>query len=338
MKGKSPREERQIPVFVVVQPRTLLLDIAGPLEVLRRANREQKSVRFDVQYVGPLSEVMSSIGLRISNIAPLPVEVPDGAMIVVSGDVDVVLGSTAASSTKEESKACERIVVWLKQHVTEDHLLVTICSGALLAAKAGLLDGYSCTTHHLSCSALQSVAPSAKVQENRLYVEDRRRFTSAGITAGIDLMLHIVSQFTDYVCVAAIARYLVLYLRRSGGDPQLSPWLDGRNHLHPAVHHAQDLIAANPAGNISLDSMARKVGLSSRQLTRLFAENTGATLTEYRNRLRIALAQELLRQTSFDVEQVAERTGFGSSRHLRRAWKEFLGGSPKEGKSARIRC
>ncbi len=111
---------------------------------------------------------------------------------------------------------------------------MTICSGALLAARAGLLDGYSCTTHHLTIGELERLAPAARVQENRLFVEDGERLTSAGITAGIDLMLHIVAGLADHATALAVARYLVVYLRRSGSDPQLSPWLEGRNHMNPS--------------------------------------------------------------------------------------------------------
>jgi transcriptional regulator GlxA family with amidase domain len=168
------------------------------------------------------------------------------------------------------------------------------------------------------------------VLENRLYVEDGERYTSAGVTSGIDLMLHIVSQLTDDACAAAIARYLVVYLRRGGSDPQLSPWLEGRNHLHPAVHRVQDAIAANPAKKWTLRGLARIAGASSRHLTRLFQEYAGMSVTDYKNSLRVALARELLSQTSLDMERVAERAGFASTRQLRRAWGRFYETAPRQ--------
>src|SRR5262249_28626376 len=154
-----------------------------------------------------------------------------------------------------------------------------------------------------------------------------------GVLAGVDLTLHLVGQVTDESCVAAIARYMVVYLRRSGVDPQLSPWLEGRNHIHPAVHRAQDAITRDPAKPWSLTRLARTVGASDRHLSRLFHEHTGMSITDYRNRVRVALAHELLSQTHLDVEHVAERAGFGSTRQLRRAWRRLYGTTPREARA-----
>ena len=118
-------------------------------------------------------------------------------------------------------------------------------------------------------------APAARVKENRLYVEDGERLTSAGITAGVDLMLHIVAGMAGHATALAVARYLVVYLRRGGADPQLSPWLEGRNHIHPAVHRAQDAVGADPAHGWSLGALARVSATSSRNLSRLFNEDAG---------------------------------------------------------------
>jgi transcriptional regulator GlxA family with amidase domain len=198
---------------------------------------------------------------------------------------------------------------------------MTICSGALLAARAGLLDGYSCTTHHAECGELAALAPQAKVLDNRLFVIDGERYTSAGVTAGLDLMLNVVSSLTGHACALAIARHLVLYLRREGADPQISPWLAGRNHLHPAVHRVQDAIIANPAENWTLTRLAKIANSSPRHLSRLFNEHAGMNMTTYINSLRVALAHQLLTSSRLDMERVAERTGFASSRQLRRAWR-----------------
>ncbi len=171
------------------------------------------------------------------------------------------------------------IVDWLRACVRPGHTLMTICSGALLAARAGLLDGYSCTTHHAECGELAALAPRAKVLDNRLFVIDGERYTSAGVTAGLDLMLNVVSSLAGHACALAIARHLVLYLRREGADPQISPWLAGRNHLHPAVHRVQDAIIANPAENWTLTRLAKIANTSSRHLSRLFNEHAGMNIS-----------------------------------------------------------
>jgi transcriptional regulator GlxA family with amidase domain len=334
----ATREPRRIPVFVVVPPRLLLLDIAGPLEVLRQANRVQDAVRFEVLYVGPQSTLQTSIGVTLSAIAPLPKELNDGAWVVLAGDVEQVMecaGKTAPEKSAGDEEAEQAIVNWLKETIRPGHKLISICTGALALARAGLLDGYACTTHYLSYEELAEIAPKARVLENRLYVVDGDRYSSAGITAGIDLMLHVVQQCIDESCALAVARYLLVYLRRSGSDPQLSPWLEGRNHIHPAVHRAQDAIAADVTKTWSLAALARVAGASDRHLSRLFHEHVGMGIPEYRNRLRVAHAQELLRETRIDMERVAEQSGFNSTRQLRRAWQRLHKTPPREARVGR---
>lgn len=325
MRAEAPR---RIPVYVVLSPRTLLLDVAGPIEVLRKANLEQEAIRFDVSYVGPCARVMSSIGLVLSEIAPLPARLPDGAMVVLAGDAEVVLGADEPVPVSADEGA--GIVAWLREAVRPGHRLVSICSGALLAGRAGLLDGHECTTHHGCCAELAALAPKARVLENRLFVESGDRFTSAGITAGIDLMLNLVGCMAGPACAVTVARYLVVYLRRGGADPQLSPWLEGRNHLHPAVHRVQDAVSAEPARPWSLEELAAIAHASPRHLSRVFNEHAGMSVTAYVNRLRVALAQNLLSHTRLDMERVAERAGFASARQLRRAWGKVHAAPPRE--------
>ncbi|MBD8894231.1 GlxA family transcriptional regulator [Roseibium litorale] len=318
---------RIIPVFVVVPPRALLLDIAGPLEVLRKANFLQDAGRYEVTYVGPCETVVSSVGLELSGIASLPDYLPGGAMVVVSGAADLPLGLEQEDHSADA--VLEKLIVrWLAKAVVPGIRLVTICSGALLAARAGLLEGVECTTHHATIDQLQREAPTARVRDNRLFVEDGDRLTSAGITAGIDLMLAIVAKEFGHGTALAVARYLVVYMRRGAGDPQVSPWLEGRNHLHPAIHRAQDAVAADPARDWSVEALADAAGTSPRNLSRLFNSHSGMSVTDYVNRMRIALARELLRETRLDMESIAEKTGFSSTRQFRRAWSRLHDGSP----------
>jgi transcriptional regulator GlxA family with amidase domain len=142
-------------------------------------------------------------------------------------------------------------------------------------------------------------------------------------------MLHIVSQLTNRSCAVAIARYLPVYLRRSGADP-LSPWLEGRNHIHPAVHRVKDAIAGNITEPWTLSKLARIAGAGNRHLSRLFNENVGMSIKDYCNRLRVAFARERLTQTSLDMEGVAERIGFASSRQLRRAGHKVYPPAPRQ--------
>ncbi|WGF89603.1 GlxA family transcriptional regulator [Marinivivus vitaminiproducens] len=326
---------RVIPVLMVLPPRTLLLDVAGPIEALRKANLVQDRIRFDVVYAGASSGIVSSIGLELGRIGALPQEVAAGTIVVLSGSASSVLGGTDVPGQDDRAKD-DAIVAWLRRAVDARHSLVSICSGALLAGRAGLLDGRLCTTHHACAAELSAVAPRATVVQNRLFVEDGPVLTSAGVTAGIDLMLHLIARLAGPACALAVARYLVVYLRRSGTDPQLSPWLEGRNHIHPAVHRVQDAIAAEPARHWSLGDLATVAAASPRHLSRLFNEHVGMSVTDYISRLRVALAQELIAQTRLGMEHVAEQAGFASSRQLRRAWARLHAEPPSRARTAAL--
>ncbi len=327
---RRPPGPRIVPVLAVLPTNTALLDMAGPIDVLRSANELQGAVRFDVRCVGPTRDVMTSVGLRLHGVQPLPPAVPDGAILLVMASMGGPPLGPKLPGPWNPTKGDEVIVHWLRSVFRPGHKLVTVCTGALLAARAGLLDGVACTTYFAGCAELAAIAPRARVLENRIFVEDRDRYTSAGVTAGIDLMLHLVGQYTDPASVVKTARTLVMYQRRTGCDPQLSPWTDGRNHLHPAVHRVQDAITADPARAWSLEELSRVAGTSSRHLARLFHDQVGSSVTDYRNRLRVALARELVLQTRLDMERVAERAGFGSTRHLRRAWRAVHEGAPSD--------
>jgi transcriptional regulator GlxA family with amidase domain len=317
---------RVIPVYVVVPPRALLLDVAGPVEVLRMTNLAQAGLRFEVRFVGAAPRVHSSVGLGLAGLAPLPARLPGDAMVLVSGSVDVPLGEPPAAERDDEDEAA--IVAWLRRVILPGVRLVTICAGAMLAARAGLLDGCECTTHHENIDRLAQLAPRARIRENRLFVQDGERMTSAGVTAGVDLMLAIVAQEAGHAIALTVARKLVVYLRRTGADPQLSPWLEGRNHLHPAIHRVQDAVGADPARPWTLPALAEVAATSPRHLSRLFNEHAAMSVTDYVNRMRVALARQLVVGSTLDMERVAERSGFSSARQFRRAWGRVYAAPP----------
>lgn len=305
-----------IPVFVILPPQTLLLDVAGPVEVLRYANQEQDAVRFDCRYVAASDTQTTTIGLALAGLEALPEELPPHALVLISGGS---LLETEQGGTGQERRV---LADWLRRAVRDDTMIVSICSGALIAAEAGVFDGHQCTTHADCITELRRLAPLAHVLDNRLFVEDGRRFSSAGISTGIDLLLHIVSSLTSPVIASRIAQIMVIYIRRTAHDPQISPWLSGRNHIHPSVHKAQDAIVADPAADWSLARIARAAGLSERHLSRLFRDHTGVSVVDYINLMRVNLARDILVHSRLDMEAVAERSGFASARHLRRVWQQ----------------
>ncbi|MCB8840110.1 GlxA family transcriptional regulator [Aurantimonas sp. VKM B-3413] len=323
------------PVLLVVPPRPLLLDIAGPAEVLRRANMVEPPRPFELRFVSPSRELVTSVGLPIGPLEQLPNELPPGVIVIVVGAADTVLGAAGPRESDAERDLGRRAIVgWLRDVVAPslrsdgEALIVSICSGALLLGEAGLLHRRHCTTHFGMLEDLARAAPTATVFADRLFVEDGAVWTSAGVTAGIDLTLHLVSRLCGPAVASDAAKHLVVYLRRSGGDPQLSPWLEGRNHLHPAVHLVQDAICAAPGRDWTVAELAGIAAASERTLSRLFRQNVGTTIPGYVNRLRATLAAEMLAHSGLGLEQVAERCGFGSARQLRRVFAQHHAASP----------
>lgn len=299
-------------IYFITLPGVMALDLAGPAEALRLAGA------FRLHYVSPQEEAEMSTGLVVARLQPLPENLAPGSIIIVPG-VD----------HSAENFATPVAVItrdWLKRQKSAiecgDITLVCICSGSLLAGQAGLLDGYQCTTHHDVIARLRQQVPGAQVKDNRIFVEDRFVLTSAGITAGIDLSLHIISSRLGAQTALEVAREMVVYFRRAGDDPQLSPWLRYRNHLHPAVHRAQNLMAAEPESPWQVEDVAARAHISSRHLTRLFRQHLGISVRDYHEQLRIAVAQQRLQQGA-GIEKAALAAGFSSARQLRRAQERW---------------
>jgi transcriptional regulator GlxA family with amidase domain len=254
--------------------------------------------------------------LHLDKLEPLPQHIPDHSVIVVTG--------VTSKGLRLDSAPAITLVRWLKRAMENETVtLMCVCAGALLAAKAGVLKGRECTTHHQHIDDLMQMEPAATVHANRIFVEDGRVFTSAGVTAGLDLTLYVIGQQLGHQVVAAVARDLVVYMRRSGGDPQLSPWVMHRNHLNPVLHRVQDAVIRDPAANWSAARLAAVACTSARNLARLFAEHAGCSPLDYVQRLRVALARELVSNSELGMERVAEKTGFSSAHQLRRVWRRW---------------
>ena len=304
-------------IWIVVTPGVLLLDLAGPAEAFRLARRA--GAPLELHLCGPTPEATTSLGVPLAGLEPLPTSLPPRDVVVVAGCED---------SARHYARAeASRVVSWLRA-LPEGTRTASVCSGALLLARAGRLDGRSCTTHHTLLDRLRAEAPQARVEEDRIFVDDGTVLSSAGITAGIDLALHLIEQTSGPGVAQAVAREMVVFMRRSEHDPQLSPWLMNRNHLHPAVHRVQDEIARDPTRSRPRSELAALGNVSERHLARLFREHAGVSIGEYQRGLRVAQAQRLLQDDRMTVERAAELAGFGSARDMRRAWRRHAGGTP----------
>jgi transcriptional regulator GlxA family with amidase domain len=302
-------------VLFAILPEVVLLDVAGAGEAFRIAEREAPG-SYQLRFVSAQSSVRAAVGLHLSKLEPLPAHVPDHSVVVITGVTSRGLSLDSAPATA--------LVRWLKRTMENETVtLMCVCAGALLAAKAGLLERRECTTHHHHIDDLTRLEPTATVHANRIFVEDGRVFTSAGVTAGTDLALYVIGQQLGHHVAATVARDLVVYMRRSGGDPQLSPWVMHRNHVHPVLHRVQDAVIKNPAAQWSATRLAAIACMSPRNLARLFAEHAGCSPLDYVQRLRVALARELVTNSELGMERVAERTGFSSAHQLRRVWRRW---------------
>lgn len=301
-------------VYFVTLPGVMALDLVGPAEALRLTGQ------FRLHYISPQDEAETSTGLKVGSLQPLPQAFAAGSIIIIPG--------VEHSAENFATPAALIVRDWLQRQKMAiergDTTLVCICSGSLLAGQAGLLDGYQCTTHHDVIERLKRQVPAAQVKDNRIFVEDRFVLTSAGITAGIDLTLHIISSRLGAQAALEVAREMVVYFRRAGDDPQLSPWLRYRNHIHPAVHRAQNLMSATPEASWQVEEVAAKAHVSGRHLTRLFRQHLGISVRDYHEQLRIAVAQQRLQQ-GFGIEKAALAAGFTSGRQLRRAQERWPG-------------
>ena len=321
-----------IDLLFVIAPHSLLLDIAGPAEAFRLANlhRHLRGLppRFRFRFSGPAAQVSTSVGLGLVDLEPLPEELSPPTWVVLVGQPSAQLGKVTPAIVATGQ--------WLKQRLGEPlraadppHRVLAICSGALLAARAGLLANRRCTTHHELLPQLRALAPEAQVIDNRVFVVDGPLASSAGITAGIDLALHLIAEECGEALAACVAEDMVVYLRRSQRDPELSPFLVHRRHLHAVVHRVQDAIITRPECDWDMAALAAVGHATERHLLRLFIEHAGVSPLHYLRLIRLERARQAL-EYGASVTRAADVAGFRSGLQLRRAWSRQWGGSPRD--------
>jgi transcriptional regulator GlxA family with amidase domain len=308
-------------VLVLLLPDVHLLDLAGPVQALFEANAF--GGRYELAYVGRDPQVRSAQGLALSELGPLPEPRADDLVLVPGMDSRGLgrLGSHVPAG-------------WLRRAHAAGARIATVCSGAFALARAGLLDGRSCTTHWKVAARLQREHPRARVLQNRLFVRDGRLVTSAGVASGIDMALALIEEDLGPLAVARVARELVVYLRRDGASPQQSAFLEHRTHLHPGVHRVQDFLVAHPEERPSLTELSDRAGMSVRNLTRVFRRETGITLKDFAQGVKLQVARDLLQGADLKVEAVASSCGFDDARQLRRLWRQRYGTSVSEWRRA----
>ena len=301
-------------VAFIIPPTVELLDLAGPVQVFTEA----KFYGFDIEieFYTYENKPVSTAGL---GFGPLPdftkAKLQEGDFVFVPGIDNEYANSFSFKSQRP-------FFNWLKACYEKKVNVCSICNGAFALGHAGLLDNNECTTHWRRVKALQTQFPRSKVIADILYIKSNNIYTSAGISAGIDLALEIMEDLKGPLFTHKVARGLVVYHRRSGKHNQQSIYLDYRNHINPQVHEVQDYLLENLSKENDIETLASLVGMSARNLSRVFKVKTGSTILEYLTLLRIEYAKTMLNNPDYTMDYIASQCGFKTVRQLQRILKK----------------
>lgn len=297
----------------IIPPTVELLDLSGPAQVFTEA--KVHGMEIDMEFYQYSEEPVSTAGLGFGKIASYKTaKLKEGDFVFVPGMDNDYVNSFSFKAERE-------FFNWLKECSEKRITVCSICSGAFALGHAGLLRDTECTTHWRRVDALQAQFPQARVLADILYIKSNNVYTSAGISAGIDLALAILEDLKGALFTHKVARGLVVYHRRSGSHKQQSIYLDYRNHINPQVHEVQDYMIDNLSKENSIESLASLVGMSPRNLSRVFKEKTGSTVLEYLTLLRKEYASTMLNNPEYTIEYIASQCGFKTARQLQRILK-----------------
>ncbi|MFC8537628.1 GlxA family transcriptional regulator [Streptomyces sp. NPDC057249] len=307
---------KQRSVLVVLFDGVQSLDVTGPMEVFAGASRFP-----DVSYE-----------LRTASLHGAPVRTSCGLTLVPdAGLTDAPAPHTllvpGGRGTRDPDPG---LVDWLRAHGPLPERLVSVCSGALLLAAAGQLDGHRATTHWNVCGKLAREYPAVEVDPEPIFVRDGRIATSAGVTAGIDLALALVEEDHGRDVALTVARHLVVFLRRPGGQSQFSAQLSAQTARREPLREVQHWITEHPGADLSVEALAARARLSPRHFARAFQAETGTTPGRYVDRVRLEHARRLLEDTTDGVAGIARSCGYGTPEAMRRAFVRALGAGPAE--------
>ena len=309
-------------VEVLAFPAVQLLDVTGPVQVFASANDFAAEAGtmppYEVHIVTQGGQsVTASAGVALAT-RPLPA--PGSAL-----DTLVIAGGPGVAAAASDSA----LVDWVRQRTEDARRVASVCTGAFLLAASGALDGKRAATHWSVCAEFARRFPTVRVESDPIFVRDGTVWTSAGVTAGIDLALALVEEDLGRAAALAVARYLVVFLKRPGGQAQYSAVLSlqAADDRFGALH---EWINQHLAGDISLPVLARQAGMSERSFSRRYAEATGMTPGRAVEQLRLEAARRLLLETRLPVKRIAQRCGFGSEETMRRSFNRLLAVAPQD--------
>lgn len=303
-------------IYFLIVPKTHPLDIIGPAQLFYECKDNGADLNLFFVSTTENTELESSIGLGFSKLTPYKnVTLEQGDIVVIPGiefdllmDVDFKLES-------------QDFYNWMRTQYANGVTMVSVCTGAFLLGESGLLKGKNATTHWKAFDIFEQKYPDTKLLKNKLFVENERIYTSAGMLSGTDLCLYLVEKEFGIKFAVEIAKEIVIYFRRGETDPQLSIFLQYRNHLDDRIHKAQDFIAKHLTTPFIIDDIADNVYMSARNLTRLFKKTTGITIGYYVSKLRVEQSIHLLAD-GYTIAYAAENCGLSSTNQLRTLLKK----------------
>jgi transcriptional regulator GlxA family with amidase domain len=295
----------------LVPPSVHLLDLTGPAHIFYEAKSYGAPIEISYVSLSNESEEKSTAEISLGKLKRFNDFVlgPNDWLIIPGLESELLLNEVFL---KEHVQFYE----WLLLQHQQKAKICAVCTGAYLLAKAGLLDRKNCTTHWKYLSDFRYRFPDAKLCADRLFVKDQNIYSTAGISSGIDLSLFLLEEQFGSVVASEIAREVVVYLRRTASDPQLSVFLQYRNHIENQVHQVQDLLAQNLNKKFTIEDLAEHAYMSPRNLTRLFKKTTGITIGKYIEKLRVERAMHLLAEGK-KMDEVASECGLKSTNQLR---------------------
>jgi transcriptional regulator GlxA family with amidase domain len=301
-------------VVIVAFPECMSLDVVGPAEVFSSAGP------YEVEVVAP---------------DPEPFFMTNGMQVVPAAGIDDVRGAIdtlviAGGEGTRRAATDPRVIAWVQDAAARSRRVTSVCSGAFVLANAGLLDGRRATTHWQWCDTLAAMFPAVDVERDAIFVADGNTYTSAGVTAGIDLALALVEEDLGRDVALAIARHLVMFLRRPGGQRQFSVQLAAQVAARDPLRDVQRFAAEHPGADLSVPALARRANLSPRQFSRAFAAEVGTPPGRYVDQVRLEAARRLLEERGQGVEEVARTCGYGTPEAMRRAFVRELGVGPAD--------
>lgn len=311
-------------IYFVVLPQAHIIYLSGPLQIFNEFN-ELGNSQVDIHLCGPQAKVKLHQNATVSLLEPLPTKLHEGDVVFVVGKKN--------NDTLFEDASTIATVNWLRDaydNAEQGMLFCGICTGALLLAKAGVLDDKQCITLPIIRERLRYVAPKARPVGNRVFVRDGNVWTSAGVSAGIDISLELIAHHFGFNAAAAIAKGLMLHMRRTSDYAYMSSTMNYRNHSDMLIHAVQDYISEHLDKDLDESKLAELGCCSYRTLYRRFKACIGIGIKDYQLQLRVDKAKRSLVHTNMSISAIANESGYAEPQSFRYVWAKYEGLSPSE--------